>query len=79
MLIESSDEAKRYVKEQTLKISGRFEDEFNRLDQVLNRKLEEYKRYATEKDKAEQRLAESRAKKKWLEMITDKVEAILEI
>lgn len=79
MLVESADEAKRYAKEQTLNILERFEDEFNRLDQVLNRKLEEYKRYATEKDKAEQRLAESRAKKKWLEMITDKVEAILEI
>ena len=78
MLVENSEQAICYSKGQISKIVEYFNHEFERLDQVLIQKMEEYKRYA-EKDKAEQRLAESRAKKKWLEMITDKVEAILEI
>ena len=79
MLVENSEQAICYSKGQISKIVEYFNHEFERLDQGLIQKMEEYKRYATEKDKAEQRLAESRAKKKWLEMITDKVEAILEI
>lgn len=79
ILVENSEQAICYSKGQISKIVEYFNHEFERLDQVLIQKMEEYKRYATEKDKAEQRLAESRAKKKWLEMITDKVEAILEI
>ena len=46
---------------------------------VLKRKLKELENYATDKEKAEERIKETEQKLKWLEEIKAKVESILEV
>jgi predicted component of type VI protein secretion system len=49
------------------------------LDDILRNKLTELKSYATESDKAEQRVRETEKNLQWLEDIESKVTSILEI
>ncbi|WP_195514086.1 dynamin family protein [Turicibacter sanguinis] len=69
---------KQAVKE-SKKIVELYNKEFRKLDEVLKRKLAELERFATEKEKAEQRIHECESKLAWLEQIKNKVESILEI
>jgi hypothetical protein len=72
-------EAKKHANKQSLAISKRFKAEFDKIDELLKNKLSELKSYATDKDKAEERIRESNAKIEWLDTIRAKVESILEI
>ena len=78
-LRNNGDNAKKYALKQSERIFERFNAEFIRLDDILKAKLAELESYATDKRKAEERIAESESKLKWLEQIKAKVEAILEI
>jgi GTPase Era involved in 16S rRNA processing len=78
-LRDNGNNAKKYALKQSKRIAERFNDEFKRLDDILKAKLAELESYATDKKKAEERIAESERKLKWLEQIKAKVEAILEI
>lgn len=71
--------ARGYVKNQSNKIAKNFNKEFERLDNVLKGKLAELKSYATDKEKAEERIRETESKLEWLKTIKAKVESILEI
>lgn len=75
----NGQEAGKYVLKQSNKIANLFDEEFNRLDNILKSKLEELESFATDKEKAEERIKESERKLKWLKTINEKVESILEI
>lgn len=79
VIFENGDNAVNYALEQSKKISESFKNEFERLDGLLKNKLDELKSYATDKDKAEERIKETEHKLKWLEEIKSEVESILEI
>lgn len=76
---ENGDNAYRYSLKQSKRIAAEFNKEFQRLDHVLKDKLQELKSYATDKEKAEERIKESEKRLKWLENIQGKVESILDI
>ena len=78
-LYDNGDNAKKYALKQSNRIVDHFNLEFKRLDNILKTKLTELESYATDKTKAEARVAESERKLQWLEQIKAKVEAILEI
>lgn len=78
-IYEFGEETKRYTVEQSEKIAKVFSSEFERLDTVLKEKLKELESFATDREKAEERIAESERKLEWLGMIRAKVESILEI
>jgi Fe-S-cluster formation regulator IscX/YfhJ len=64
---------------QAKKIAEYFNDEFIRLDKILDNKLKELESYANDKAKAEQRIKECERKLAWLDEIKGKVDSILEI
>lgn len=78
-IYENSNCAINYAYEQSDIIKKKFNDEFKKLDNVLKRKLDELKSFATDKEKAEERIRESEHKLKWLESIKREIESILEI
>ena len=78
-LYDNGDNAKKFALKQSNRIAERFNAEFTRLDDILKAKLAELENYATDKIKAEERIAESERKLEWLEKIKGNVEAILEI
>lgn len=78
-LYDNGDAAKEYADQQSEVIAARFNKEFVRLDGMLKEKLSELESYATEKEKAEERIKESERKLNWLEQIKAKVELIVEI
>ena len=78
-LFDNGDNAMKYADKQSKRIEDHFNLEFKRLDNILKAKLTELESYATDKAKAEARVAESERKLQWLEQIKAKVEAILEI
>jgi predicted GTPase/BMFP domain-containing protein YqiC len=73
------DEAKKFALKQSKNIADSFTKEFRRLDDELKKKLNQLKSYATDKEQAEARIAETERRLKWLEEIKAKVESILEI
>lgn len=75
----NGDVARDYASEQAEKISEWFEGEFERLDTVLKQKLTELKDCATDKEKAEECVEESKRNLKWLEKIEEEIESILAI
>lgn len=79
VIFENGDNAVKYALKQSKKISESFKNEFERLDGLLKNKLDELKSYATDKDKADERIKETKRKLKWLEEIKGEVESILEI
>lgn len=79
IVYENGDNAKSYALKQSNRIAAAFNKEFKRLDDVLKRKLNELENYATDKEKAEERIKETEQKLKWLEEIKAKVESILEV
>lgn len=68
-----------YAAKQSDIIKEKFNDEFKKLDNVLKGKLSELKSFATDREKAEERIRESEHKLKWLESIKREIESILEI
>jgi len=78
-LYDNGKAARDYASKQSKQIAERFNDEFKRLDGILKDKLVELESFATDKEKAEERVKKSEHKLKWLEQIKAKVESILEI
>ncbi len=78
-LYDNGDAACEYALNQATKIANDFSWEFKRLDDMVKSKLAELKNYATNRDKAEERIRETQAKKDWLNEIKREVESILEI
>lgn len=78
-LYENGDNAKKHALKQSTRIVKHFNVEFMRLDDILKAKLTKLESYATDKENAEERIAESERKLKWLEQIKIKIETILEI
>lgn len=76
---DNGENACKYAVKQSNRIAKLFEKEFKRLDDVLKGKLSELENYATDKEKAEERIKESERKINWLEEIKSEVESILEI
>lgn len=68
-----------YATKESNIIKEKFNDEFEKLDNVLKGKLSELKSFATDKEKAEERIRESEHKLKWLKSIKEEIESILEI
>ncbi len=78
-LFENGENAVKYTRKQSIRISEEFSKEFRKLDNLLKIKLEELESYASDREKAEVRIRESKEKLKWLEQIKNEVESILEI
>ncbi|GHU34071.1 hypothetical protein AGMMS50256_27200 [Betaproteobacteria bacterium] len=78
-LYANGEAARKYALKQSKKFADSFNKEFARLDGILDIKLTELISFATERDKAQERIEESKGKLEWLERIQDKVESILEI
>lgn len=78
-LIKYGEEAKKYAVERSEKIAEKFYEEFERLDSKLRKMLKELESYATDWEKAEDRISEAEIKLEWLESIRKNVESILEI
>ena len=75
----NGENARTYAVKQSNRIAKLFAEQFKKLDGVLKEKLSLLENYATDKDKAEERIKESECKIKWLEEIKSEVESILEI
>ncbi|PWV99304.1 dynamin family protein [Paenibacillus cellulosilyticus] len=78
-LYNNGEAARKYSLQQSTRIAERFNKEFARLDDVLKAKLSELESYATDKEKADERIKESERKLNWLEQIRSKVVSIIEI
>lgn len=78
-LYENVDNAEKYASKQSDKIVEKFNNEFELLDNVLKEKLVELENYTSDKEKAEERVRESKQRLEWLSKITKKVQSILEI
>ena len=72
LTIEQAEKASEYI-------SGKFRKEFEKLDELLEKMLNELESYALDKEQAEARIKESESRIKWLEEIRHEVESILEI
>ncbi|NBH13136.1 hypothetical protein D3Z36_02765 [Lachnospiraceae bacterium] len=79
IVFDNGDAACKHALKQSNRIAALFNQEFKRLDDVLKDKLRELESFATDKEKAEERMKESERKLAWLETIKAKVESILEI
>lgn len=78
-LFQSGEEARKYACQEAKKIGQHFNTQFDQLDHILKAKLNELENFATDKDKADERIRETENRLKWLEQIKVKVESILEI
>lgn len=78
-LMENSDNAKKYTIKQSNHIAKIFSNEFKSLDNILKEKLIQLESYASDSEKAEQRIFETEKKIEWIENIKNKVNSILEI
>lgn len=78
-IVNNGATARKYALEQSKHISKAFNDEFAELDKKLKEKLNELESFATDRERAEERICESERKLEWLEIINKKVESILEI
>ena len=77
--LENNAAAMKYVSEETERISQAFLKEFQRLDEELNAKINTLKKYASEREKAEQHLRESQKNLDWITDIENRINQILEI
>lgn len=76
---ENKNQVIEYTLKQSHKLANNYNREFGRLDEVLKAKLEELISYSTDKDNIETKILETENKLKWLNMIKNRVESILEI
>lgn len=78
-IFDDGEAAWKYTVGQSERTADMFKVEFERLDGVLMKKLDEYMEYATNKDKAEERIRECKANKQWLDKIRAELQEVLEI
>ena len=78
-IFANAESAREQAKEHSKSIAVYFNDEFEKLDNILDKKLKELKMYATNKDDVEELILKTEENLQWLEYITQKVESILEI
>lgn len=78
-LYNNGDAAQKYALKQSNRIAAAYNKEFKRLDDILTKKLVELESYATDREKANERIQETAQKLQWLEEIKCKVASILEI
>lgn len=78
-VVNNGELAQKYAIRQSNRIAALFNKEFKRLDDVLKRKLSELESYATDKNRAEERIKETERRLEWLEVMKKRVESILEI
>lgn len=79
IVYDDGEAATKHALKQSNKIAKVFNTEFKRLDDMLKRKLAELESFASDKEKAEERIKETERKLAWLGEIKAKVESILEI
>lgn len=77
--LKVKEETLDYTEKQSNAIVKYFTEQFKRLDELLQKKLNELKEYAAEQKNLESKRIECGKKLKWLEEISDKIESILEI
>jgi hypothetical protein len=78
-IFANAESAREQAKEHSKSIAVYFNDEFEKLDNILDKKLKELKMYAINKDDVEELILKTEENLQWLEYITQKVESILEI
>ncbi len=79
VLYSQGDEARKYAEKQCENIARSFGKEFKALDNLLKAKLAELRSYATDVEKADERIKEAERKIEWLDAISAKVDSILDI
>jgi GTPase Era involved in 16S rRNA processing len=79
IIYEDGTAAIKHALKQSNRIAVIFNNEFSRLDGVLKQKLAELKSFASDEEKAEERIRESERKLEWLNMIKSEVASILDI
>lgn len=78
-LYEAGEEVKGYIIKQSEKIAAAYQLEFARLDEVLKDKLAELESFAMDREKAKERICDSKKKLEWLDEIKKEMESIMEI
>ena len=78
-LRENQKTAENYVSEQSKKIGEVFMEQFNNIDKLLNKKLDELKNLGDDKEDAVKRADEAQKKLNWIDGIKSKIDSILEI
>lgn len=78
-LIECANIGKEAVKKESEHLQEQYTKEFDKLDKMLKDKLAQLKSCATDKEKAEDRIADCERRLAWLEKIKTEVSNILEI
>jgi hypothetical protein len=78
-LSNNGDGAYKYAKSQSDRIAKHFKEEFERLDDIFNKKIADLKNVMTDRTLREESIKESTDKLEWLEGIKNEVESILEI
>lgn len=78
-VVTNGELAKKHAIKQSKRIVASFNNEFERLDDVLKQKLSELESYATDEAQAEERIKETEKRLAWLEEIKNHVASILEI
>ncbi len=79
LLIENSQSAAKYIKEESESVSQKFMSEFEQLDRELDKKTELLKDYAVNREQAEQRLVNSQRRLEWIKQIETMINHVLEI
>lgn len=78
-LIKNLKEVKKYVRQQITNTKNYFEEQFELLDEQLERKLEDLKSCAVSKEKAEKMAEECEERLTWLSGIEEELSNVLEI
>ena len=76
---DNGELARKHALKQSNHIASAFNKEFQRLDVILKKKLSELESYATDQEKAAERVKETERRLAWLEEIKARVASILEI
>ena len=78
-LYKNSESAQNYAKESTKEIKEYFSKKFDELDELLQEKLNDLKKYTSDEEKAQLELEKVQNRLNWLNKIQDKINKILEI
>lgn len=78
-LYKNSESAQNYAKESTKEIREYFSKKFDELDELLQEKLDDLKKYTSDEEKAQLELEKVQNRLNWLNEIQDKINKILEI
>ena len=78
-LFENNRNAVEYAKKQVVEIKNIFNAKFDELDRILNDKLNEMKKYASDNENVERIIKETQERLQWLEEIQARIKSILDI